>query len=201
MTGVLTTWNDERGFGFVAPTLGGADVFVHISSFPGGSPRPVAGDEVDYLLEFSPDKRPRASSAWLRRQVPVRSRERRSAAPARSSPFGYLAILGFGSIVLVVSSLGPIPLWGVALYAGASLVTFIAYALDKRAAQSGAWRVAEGSLLALGLVGGWPGAIVAQQVFRHKTLKTSFQWMFWVSVVVNVLAFVVLSWIARLALP
>jgi uncharacterized membrane protein YsdA (DUF1294 family) len=55
-------------------------------------------------------------------------------------------------------------------------------------------------LLALGLACGWPGAIIAQQVMRHKTLKMSFQVVFWVTVVVNVVAFVVFSWVATLPL-
>lgn len=196
LKGVLTTWNDDRGFGFVAPVVGGADVFVHITAFPEGAPRPVAGDEIEYLLEFSREGKPRASAAWLLRQVPVPARVRRQAEPA--TPFGFLAIAGFGVIVLVVSVLGDIPFWTFVLYVGSSIVTFIAYAVDKRAAQTGGWRVAESSLLALGVVGGWPGAILAQQLLRHKTIKPSFQWMFWISVVVNVIAFVLLSWVSRL---
>ncbi|WP_167050930.1 cold shock and DUF1294 domain-containing protein [Salinibacterium sp. ZJ77] len=197
MTGVLTAWNDGRGFGFIAPTLGGTDIFVHVSAFPEGSERPAVGDEIDYVLQLSPDGRPRAASARLQRRAPVPARVRRAVPPPRSSPFGYLSILAFGCIVLISSQLAPVPLWVFVLYGGASLVAFIAYAVDKRAAQLQAWRVEEGSLLALGLIGGWPGAILAQQVFRHKTLKVSFQRMFWVTVVLNVLGFVVLSWIAR----
>ncbi len=197
MRGMLTAWNDARGFGFIAPTLGGVDVFVHISSFPSGSPRPVVGDEVDYLLQFSSDGRPRAGDARLIPAAPVPVRERRSAPPPRSSPFGFLAILAFACVVLITSLLQPIPLWVLVLYGGASVVAFVAYAFDKRAAQVQGWRVEEASLLALGVVGGWPGAIVAQQVLRHKTLKASFQGMFWISVVINVLGFVGLAWVAR----
>ena len=51
-----------------------------------------------------------------------------------------------------------------ALYLGASLVTFAAYALDKSAAQKGQWRTRESTLHLLGLIGGWPGALIAQRV-------------------------------------
>ena len=196
MKGALTTWNDDRGFGFVTPVVGGADVFVHISVFEPGSPRPVAGDKVDYLLEFSPDGKPRASQAWLHPQVDAPARVRRNTPPPRSSRLGYVAILGFGCIAFVIALIYPLPYWVALLYVGASLVTFIAYAADKRAAQTHTWRVQEASLLALGVVGGWPGAIIAQQVLRHKTLKSSFQWMFWISVVLNVIGFVVLAWVS-----
>lgn len=67
-----------------------------------------------------------------------------------------------------------------------SLVCFGLYVLDKRAAGKGAGdRVSEASLLALGLVGGWPGGWVAQQLFRHKTRKTSFQVKFWITVLIH----------------
>ena len=80
-------------------------------------------------------------------------------------------------------------------------VSQVAYALDKRAAAAEGWRLSEGSLLALGLACGWPGAVIAQQVVRHKTVKMSFQVVFWITVVVNVVAFVVFSWVATLATP
>jgi len=87
------------------------------------------------------------------------------------------------------------------LVAGAYLVTslscFVAYAIDKSAARNGNWRTPERTLLLLGLVGGWPGAVLAQQWLRHKTSKRSFQRMFWVTVVVNVAGFLWLS--SRLA--
>jgi len=201
MKGVLSTWNDERGFGFVTPVVGGTDVFVHISNFPEDSRRPVAGDEVGYLLEFSPQGKPRAGRAEV---LSTGSRPRRSepvarlTAGRRAGRLGYLAVLGFAGIAFTVALIRPIPYWVWILYVGMSFVTFVAYALDKRAAVTAGWRLSEGSLLALGLACGWPGAIVAQQVARHKTMKMSFQIVFWVTVIVNVVAFVVFSWVASL---
>jgi uncharacterized membrane protein YsdA (DUF1294 family)/cold shock CspA family protein len=208
MTGELTTWNDERGFGFVAPAVGGPDVFVHISAFDDGAPRPVQGDDIGYVLEFSPEGKPRASHAELTSRSeeagdrsPGKQRKRVLTPSHHTGRLSYIAVAGFIAIFAVVwLFVIPLPLWVVVLYGGMSLVTFIAYALDKRAAATDGWRVAEGSLLALGLVGGWPGAIVAQQMFRHKTVKVSFQVVFWVTVVVNVVAFVVFAWVSSLEL-
>ena len=87
-----------------------------------------------------------------------------------------------------------IPLWVAILYFGASVICFIAYAIDKKASRTGGWRVPERSLLALGVIGGWPGAIVAQQLFHHKTMKTRFRRAFWLTVVLNVSYFVLLAW-------
>ena len=75
-----------------------------------------------------------------------------------------------GSLV----SFGRLPPVVLAIYLAASVVAFIAYAWDKSAARDGRWRTAESTLHLLGLVGGWPGALVARRVFRHKTRKQSF---------------------------
>lgn len=67
-----------------------------------------------------------------------------------------------------------------------SLITLLVYAKDKHAAQKGLWRVPERRLHSLSLVGGWPGALIAHRVIRHKNRKLSFQLMFWLTVFVNV---------------
>lgn len=78
---------------------------------------------------------------------------------------------------------GP-PLWQVLLgvYALMSVLCFITYGMDKRAAQAGRRRVPESRLHWLEFLGGWPGALLAQQVFRHKTSKGGYQFDFWLIV-------------------
>ena len=76
------------------------------------------------------------------------------------------------------------------VYWVASAVTFVGYAMDKSAAQRGAWRTPESTLHGLALVGGWPGAMIAQQTLRHKSRKEEFRFVFWMTVVVNVGFFV-----------
>ncbi|MGN0813348.1 MAG: DUF1294 domain-containing protein [Candidatus Coproplasma sp.] len=61
------------------------------------------------------------------------------------------------------------------------LVTFAVYGIDKSKAKRGAWRIPEATLLTLSALGGCFGAILAMQVFRHKTRH----WYFWA---VNILA-------------
>jgi uncharacterized membrane protein YsdA (DUF1294 family) len=78
-----------------------------------------------------------------------------------------------------------------------SLTLFVMYGIDKAAARRGGWRTPEIALHVISLVGGWPGALVAQRVFHHKTRKTSFQLIFWYTVVANCLA---LGWL-WVALP
>jgi uncharacterized membrane protein YsdA (DUF1294 family) len=69
-----------------------------------------------------------------------------------------------------------------------SLLTYFFYRSDKRRAEDGDWRVPESSLHLLELVGGWPGAFLAQRTLRHKTAKTSFQLIFWSIVILYQLA-------------
>jgi len=84
-----------------------------------------------------------------------------------------------------------------AVYAAMSLVTFFAYGLDKRAARLRTWRIPEATLHLLSLLGGWPGALVAQVVFRHKTRKQPFRAVFWLTVAGNVGLLTLLLWAAR----
>ncbi|EFT1861772.1 DUF1294 domain-containing protein, partial [Salmonella enterica subsp. enterica serovar Chester] len=60
------------------------------------------------------------------------------------------------------------------------------YGIDKTAARKTWRRVPESTLLVFGVVGGWPGAIVGQQLFRHKTQKQPFKTYFIVSVIVSI---------------
>jgi len=80
-----------------------------------------------------------------------------------------------------------------ALYLAASAASIVVYAVDKSAATHGRWRVSESTLHLLALIGGWPGALVAQQIFHHKSRKASFQAAFLLTVVLNC-AFLLWFW-------
>ena len=68
---------------------------------------------------------------------------------------------------------------------GLGLATLLVYRADKAAAEAGRWRTSEVTLHLLALVGGWPGALVARHLFRHKTTKQPFVLVFWLTVVAN----------------
>lgn len=65
------------------------------------------------------------------------------------------------------------------------------YGLDKAAAGRDARRTPENSLHLADLLGGWPGALIAQQQFRHKTIKQPFRSIFWFTVIANAAALAV----------
>jgi len=89
-----------------------------------------------------------------------------------------LALTAAGSALLP----HPLAMWFVL----ASALTFVIYGADKMAARKAWRRVPEATLLLFGLVGGWPGAIIGQQLFRHKTQKQPFKTYFMISVILNV---------------
>jgi uncharacterized membrane protein YsdA (DUF1294 family) len=91
----------------------------------------------------------------------------------------------FLSIVGTSVFIEKIPSAILGLYIVASLATFSWYAKDKSAAKRGAQRTPENTLHLLSLIGGWPGALVAQQKLRHKSQKQPFRMYFWVTVMLN----------------
>ena len=115
---------------------------------------------------------------------------RPKAAPALP---GYLVLAAFAALYVGVWSEWAVSVWITAAYIVLNVVVFVVYAADKRAARRGEHRVSENTLHVLAVAGGWPGAIVAQQALRHKTAKRSFRAVFWVTVAVNVVAFVAIT--------
>lgn len=93
----------------------------------------------------------------------------------------------------VLTWLRLVPASVIAIYAFASVVAFAVYGRDKAAAQSGRRRTPESALLLISVLCGWPGALSARHVFRHKTRKQPFRTLFWCTVAANcaVLAFIV----------
>lgn len=82
-----------------------------------------------------------------------------------------------------------------AVYFVASVVTFVAYGWDKLRARRGGWRVAEQTLHLLELLGGWPGALAGQSLFKHKRAKRSYMRWFWVIVALHVIGWGVGVWL------
>jgi len=189
--GTLVEWNDDRGFGFIDPAEVGGRVFCHIKAFEDRSARPAPGKVVTYALGRDDRGRPRAQQI---RYAGVTSRpERKSAsAPHTGMAIGVSSVFVLGTIGLAGGGYlsWVVPSW----YLGWSAFLFLLYGWDKNAAEGGHWRTRESSLNALALVGGWPGGWIAQQAFRHKSRKVSFQVEFWIAVALNV---AVLIWLVR----
>lgn len=182
--GRITSWNDEKGFGFITPVAGGKRVFVHIKAFSNRSRRPEINQLLNYALSTDKQGRPCAVKVTLAgNRLPQKTRRKNGSLSVTGAAF-FLVIVGFSVLA------AKIPPFILVLYLIASLITLIMYTVDKSAARKGARRTPENTLHMLSLVGGWPGALVAQQQLRHKTRKQSFRSVFWVTVFLNCGVFV-----------
>ncbi|KAB2969813.1 MAG: DUF1294 domain-containing protein [Zoogloea sp.] len=194
--GILKTWNDDRGFGFIEPLHGGQEVFVHIKAFPARSARPEVGAVLSFEVELNAEGKKRATRVEC-----LKARRRAGPAladsPARWGTATYLVIPAFFVVAAVAAHFLKVPARVAGWYGLMSLVCFAVYAWDKSAAVAGRRRVPERTLLMLGLLGGWPGAIVAQQSLRHKSSKPSFRARFWLTVLGNSAGFVGLFMLLR----
>ncbi|KAF2836525.1 DUF1294-domain-containing protein, partial [Patellaria atrata CBS 101060] len=75
--------------------------------------------------------------------------------------------------------------WPIWVYLFWSIIAIVVYRKDRVAAPRGEWRVPERTLHMTELAGGWPGALLAQYIFQHKTSKVSYQFEFWIIVLVH----------------
>jgi uncharacterized membrane protein YsdA (DUF1294 family)/cold shock CspA family protein len=180
--GRLTGWKDDKGYGFVTPDGGGQRAFIHIRSFANQQRRPVGNEIVTYEIAYDPMGRPQAES------VEFHGERKRQPRRTQSSVRGKAPLL-IGALFLLflitATAANQMPLTVLAFYLAASLLAFIAYAMDKTAAQENRWRTQESTLHLFALIGGWPGAMAAQFLLNHKSKKTSFLWMFWLTVIMN----------------
>ena len=185
--GRITDWKDDKGFGFVTPDRGGLKVFVHIKSFSNRQRRPVGNELVTYELTSDKQGRPQGVSVAFVGDRPI-------SRPSKPGP-GVGALLFAAVFVVFVAGTaitGKLPYLVFIPYLLGSCLAFLAYFIDKAASLKGKRRTPESTLHLLSLIGGWPGAMLAQRTLRHKTQKTSFQVVYWATVVLNCAA---LGWL------
>lgn len=180
--GRITTWNDDKGFGFITRNNEGTTVLVHVSAFRDRQRRPVVGELVTYAITSdAKDRRRVVQVAFVGEPTRVRD-----TSTTRTTGIGTLVpAMLFMALVVVAAVIGRLAWIVVGFYALASLITFFAYGLDKAAARTGRWRTRESTLHLFALIGGWPGAAIAQYALRHKSRKGSFRIVFWLTVLIH----------------
>jgi uncharacterized membrane protein YsdA (DUF1294 family)/cold shock CspA family protein len=170
-TARIAEWKTDKGYGWLQ--WGDKRVFLHRRDFSGIKQTPEVGEEVGFVLGQDAQGRPCAKNA-----VPTR---------------GYGA--GFPSLLLLAALLVmpaialervAIEGWKIMSYVlGISLITYTVYASDKHRARTKAWRIPEAHLHLLELLGGWPGAWLAQRRLRHKCSKSNYQFVFWLVILTH----------------
>lgn len=169
----VAEWSAEKGYGWLQ--WGNKRVFLHRRDFSGPRRAPVVGEEVRFTL--GQDAQGRLCAV--------------NAISTRGSGFGVgFLLLGLLGALLVLPAIAihrsGVNVWKITAYALAiSVITYATYASDKRRARTRERRTPEAHLHLLELLGGWPGAWLAQRRLRHKCSKGSYQFIFWLIVIIH----------------
>jgi len=183
--GKITKWNDDRGFGFITPIIGTKQVFVHIKSFKNRKIRPELNQNV--LYNISEDKNGKLSAIDVLRVGEKRKEKSINKTDNSNSKIIFLGF--FISIITILFSL-KVTIWFLLFTIIINILTYYTYKSDKVSAQKGEWRTPESTLHLLSLLGGWYGAIIAQDRLRHKSKKISFRIVFYITFILNITALI-----------
>ena len=226
--GSIVRWDATRAFGFIRSGDCAGDVFFHVRDYRGATP-PREGLAVVFEEIHVGGKGPRAMAvrtasspqgdaqgtrnsdssrtprpAQARRSAPANPspRQGKAPSPATGASLAYGLMLVWAALLAWGVWTHRLPLWSLAALAALNVVTLWMYAADKNAARAGRWRIPESNLHLLSLLGGWPAAWLAQQNMRHKSSKTEFRAVYWLTIALHcgALAWVVLAK-TRMALP
>jgi uncharacterized membrane protein YsdA (DUF1294 family)/cold shock CspA family protein len=168
-TARIVEWDDQKGYGFLQ--VGKGRLFLHRRDFAERHKRPAVDDVIRFTVGVDAQGRTCAKEA-----VHVND-------GGRFTPLALLVLM----VLLVLPA--------IALYRSAAdfrwvgayvlvigVVSYGSYALDKRRARAKEWRISEAGLHVTELLGGWPGAFIAQRRLRHKVSKRGYQFVFWLIV-------------------
>jgi uncharacterized membrane protein YsdA (DUF1294 family)/cold shock CspA family protein len=165
-TAAIVEWRQEQGFGFVQ--LGAARVFLHHREFAEFHKRPAVGDRIQFVIGLDKQGRTCAKRATHFND-------------GGEFTFGdFVFLLPWLILPCVALSRVAVP-WSFSFgyFIAAILFSYVLYAADKSFARKGWRRIPENTLHVSELLGGWPGAYVAQRRLRHKCSKTGFKVVFW----------------------
>ncbi|MDI1226946.1 MAG: cold shock and DUF1294 domain-containing protein [bacterium] len=176
--GVISSWKIDKGFGFISPDDRSLEVFVHINEFRNSKRAPVIGDEVSYTVAIDGQARVQARGVLFRGER-----------WPGFVPMGHIAAAVFISVSIVLGMLvlqrQHLPSYVPAVILAWNFIVYLLYRNDKHAAERRTQRVPENLLHISALLGGWPAAWIAQFRLRHKSSKTRFMVVFYLTVFLN----------------
>ena len=200
--GQIKKWQEDKGFGFIE-TEAGEQVFFHISEFK-AQRRPNIGEEVVFSVGHDHQGCMQAKQVqelgFVQQQMAQKNKQIRQRNHKISAQAEFEAgqkkrlFLGvaFYAVLILLAVMDKLSWIVVGWYAVLGLVTYLMYAKDKAAAQSGDWRTPESTLHLLSVLGGWVGAMVAQTYLRHKSQKPEFRMAYYLTVLINLAGLLVL---------
>jgi len=203
--GTINKWDDEKGFGFILPDDSTKIIFVHIKSFTDRNIRPSINQKVTYTVQNNSDGKQSATNVSRSTDNPIRSRtninkkfvkenikkKQTTFEDTSKHNISIISLFFVGGFILFLFYFTMVaeklPVTIIVVYLIMSMFTYFTYKLDKMKAINNGYRVPEKMLLLLSLLGGWIGALIAQEQFRHKNKKISFQVPFWLVVFGNII--------------
>ena len=180
LKGQLIKWHADKAYGFIAPNGGGSHVFIHKSAFENRHREPKIKDVITFTITKDNDNRYCACEATF----PGEKLKKKM--PKKVSLLSIFLSLTFLGVIIIAAFLGYLPQKIMLIYLSLSVITYLIYALDKSKAKRKAWRTPESTLHLCAIVGGWPGAALAQQLLRHKSSKRDFRMVFLLTIMINV---------------
>ena len=200
--GQIKKWQEDKGFGFIE-TEAREQIFFHVSEFK-AQRRPNIGEEVVFSVEYDNQGRMQAKQVqelgFVKQQMAQKNKQIRQRNHKRSIQADFEAGqkkrlfvgVGFYLVLILLAAMHKLSWLVVGWYAVLGLVTYLMYAKDKAAAQRNEWRTPESTLHLLSVLGGWVGAMVAQNYLRHKSQKSEFRIAYYLTVLINLAGLLVL---------
>jgi len=177
--GKITTWNDEKGYGFITSRSGGKNIFIHVNDFSKEHKRPIQGLSVTFDRKTDPRGRTYATNIY-----PLKGHKKINKADSQLL-FSIMFSSTFFTVIGILVIINKLSIIIMGAYTIFSLAAFVMYKKDKSAAQWDEWRTPESTLHLISLIGGCPGALIAQNKLRHKSKKISFKAVYWATVLIN----------------
>lgn len=171
--GTIARWDQNKGYGYIEVENQDTQIRFHISDLANSSQIPAVSEPVVFRLGADRDGEIRAIQ--VERPV-VFNYSLAIAIWFCSALVGSVVILDFPVVALL-------------FYCAVSTITYTVYAFDKHAKMTGTWRIPEIVFHSLNLLGGWVGALFAQSFMHHKYHDIGFKFLFWTTLVLNVMMY------------
>jgi uncharacterized membrane protein YsdA (DUF1294 family)/cold shock CspA family protein len=166
-TARIVEWDDQKGYGFLQV----GKLFLHRREFAERHKRPAVGDVIRFTVGVDAQGRTCAREAAHVNDG------------GRFTPLALMVLMGLLVLPAVALYRSAADFrWVGAYVVVIGAVSYGSYALDKRRARANEWRISEAGLHVTELLGGWPGAFIAQRRLRHKVSKPGYQFVFWLIV-------------------